>query len=98
MMALSAKQRSFLKGHAHKLHPVAYLGMRGITPEFLAEVERGLADHELIKVKIACDDQAEMKALVGHIIEQCQGDLVQVIGHILVLYRPATPPRLKLPQ
>ncbi len=97
MMALTSKQRKFLRARAHSLYPVAFLGQKGVTPEFMAEVDRGLTYHELIKVKIACDDQTEMQELTEEILGQVKAERVQAIGHILVLYRKGKEPKYKLP-
>lgn len=97
-MALTSKQRKYLRARAHSLYPVAFCGQRGVTPEFTAEVERGLGHHELIKVKIACDDQTEMQSLTEEILEQVKAEKVQAIGHMLVLYRKGKEPKYKLPQ
>ncbi|HKJ87754.1 MAG TPA: YhbY family RNA-binding protein, partial [Gammaproteobacteria bacterium] len=42
-MALTSKQRSFLKGKAHPLHPVVQLGEAGLTEAVTAATEEALA-------------------------------------------------------
>lgn len=56
-MNLSTKQKQHLKGLAHPLKPVVLLGSNGLTEGVLAEIEQALEHHELIKVKIATEDQ-----------------------------------------
>ncbi|HXC58639.1 MAG TPA: YhbY family RNA-binding protein, partial [Steroidobacteraceae bacterium] len=51
-MILSEKQRRHLKGLAHPLKPVILMGNAGLTEGVVAETQRALADHELIKVRL----------------------------------------------
>lgn len=86
-MTLTSKQTSFLRGLAHNIKPVVNIGINGASPEVLKEIERGLTNHELIKIKVACENQAELKEILEAIIEGVKANLVQVIGHMVVLYR-----------
>lgn len=54
---LSEKQRKFLRGLAHALEPVVWIGNSGLTDGVVAEADRALRDHELIKVKIRASDR-----------------------------------------
>ncbi|HEX9182157.1 MAG TPA: YhbY family RNA-binding protein, partial [Burkholderiales bacterium] len=47
--ALTPAQRKMLKARAHALHPILQLGGKGLTDAVVAEIERALAHHELIK-------------------------------------------------
>ena len=51
-MALSCSGRARLKARAHALEPVVRIGHAGVTAEVVAEVDRALSAHELIKVSI----------------------------------------------
>ena len=65
------------------------IGNNGLTEGVLAETEVALTHHELIKVKIAGEDR-EMKTLIADAIVRETGAYnVQIIGKILVLYRPS---------
>ena len=100
---ITTKQRSYLRSLAHKLEPVAFVGTAGVTSPVLLEIERQLCTHELIKIKIAADGQEEFSAVCQQVTE-AMGDaqLVQKIGHILVLYRPspqrAAKDRIRFPE
>lgn len=48
---LNPVQRRELRTRAHKLQPVVVIGGKGLTEEVLAEIERALKAHELIKVR-----------------------------------------------
>lgn len=96
-MTLSNKQKKYLKGLAHKLPAVVYVGSNGISEAVLREIDQTLNAHELIKIRIRCDDQAELQDLLEAIKSRSQACLVQVIGHTVVLYRAAKEPQLILP-
>ncbi len=97
MKKLSSKQIAFLRGKAHHISPVVMTGQSGVTEAVLREVEGTLTHHELIKIKIRCGDQAELLDILGKITENVQAVLVQVIGHIAVLYRPSPLRKIRVP-
>ncbi|GAB1621450.1 ribosome assembly RNA-binding protein YhbY [Agarivorans sp. B2Z047] len=97
-MQLTNKQKQHLKSLAHNLKPVVMLGSNGLTEGILAEIEVAIAHHELIKVKIATDDR-EMKQLIADtIVDKVSAVKVQVIGHILIIYRPSEDKKIELPR
>ncbi|GAA0340669.1 ribosome assembly RNA-binding protein YhbY [Morganella psychrotolerans] len=97
-MNLTKKQVQHLKALAHHLNPVVMIGNNGLTEGVLAETEVALTHHELIKVKIAGEDR-EMKALIADaIVRETRAYNVQIIGKILVLYRPSEARKIILPK
>lgn len=91
-MALSPKQRSFLRGKAHHLQPVVMIGKEGVSEAVLKTLYSALRSHELVKVKASSADQEEFRATVETILDNCEAEKVQTIGHLLVLFRPSTLP------
>ena len=98
MKPLTSHQRQFLKSLAHRLHPVVMIGNQGLTPAVLKEIEHSLAAHELIKIKAATDAAETRQAWLEEICKAVKAVTVQQIGKIMVIYRPATPPVINLPQ
>lgn len=96
-MTLNTKQKSYLRGLAHKLKPVVMIGNAGVTEGVINEIQSSLQHHELIKIRISGMDRPERLATIDEICAQAGGDLVTTIGHIAVLYRKADKPRIKLP-
>jgi RNA-binding protein len=95
---LSEKQLRFLRGKAHALKPVVMLGHKGLTDNVVAETVQALRDHELIKVRLRASDRRQREDWLAQLVSQSACTLVTRIGHVAVLYRPATPiPRLVLP-
>ncbi|MEG3768023.1 ribosome assembly RNA-binding protein YhbY [Alteromonas sp. 14N.309.X.WAT.G.H12] len=97
-MKLSNKQKQFLKGLAHSIKPVVQLGANGLTEGVVAEIDSALNHHELIKVKVPTDDKEEKVLIMDAIIRETQSVKVQVIGHMLVIFRPTEERKIQLPK
>ncbi len=93
-MNLTTKQRRQLRSLAHHLKPVVMVGDKGITKNLLAELDRALESHELIKVTIAGADKNERRTLSEELCQNSSAELVQMIGRISVLYRAAQEPKI----
>jgi putative YhbY family RNA-binding protein len=84
---LTPADRKNLKAAAHALDPVVIIGDAGLTAGVLAEIERSLAAHELIKVRVTGDDRDARIALRDRIASELAAAPVQTIGKLLVFYR-----------
>lgn len=88
-IVLTPAQNRFLRGQAHDLRALLQIGGKGVTPAFLAELDEVLERHELVKVKVAAEDREARDEMVTALVEASGSVLVQRIGHVAVLYRPA---------
>lgn len=97
-MALTARQRQFLKGLAHPLAPVVRVGKGRLTPAIVAETRRSLEAHELIKVRIESDAAAERRDIATRLAAETDSELAATIGKLAILYRAREEkPKIKLP-
>lgn len=97
-MALSPKQRKYLKGLAHSLEPTVRLGRARLTDPVIAETGRTLEAHELIKVRIDAEEGDDRRKMAADLAAATTADLVGTVGKIAILYRARTQkPRIKLP-
>lgn len=97
-MPLLPKHRSFLKSLAHPLRPTVRVGKAQITPRVIAETNRTLDAHELIKVKVDLEEGDQRRSLSALLAQRTRAELVTVVGKIAVLFRPrADKPKIKLP-
>ena len=87
MNPLSAKRRGELRAEAHKLTPVVIIGDKGLTDEVVAEIERSLKAHELIKVRAMGGERDARDAWLEAICVRLQAHAVQGIGKVFVIYR-----------
>jgi RNA-binding protein len=85
---LTAKDRARLKARAHALEPHVSVGNAGPTKAVIAEVDRALAKHELIKVKVQIDDRELRKHIGSEIGAATDAAVVHRVGKILILFRP----------
>ena len=89
-VSLTPRERAKLKARAHPLEPVVHVGNAGLTDKVAAELDRALAAHELIKVKVAGPDRAAREELCDAICARTDAAEVQRVGKVLVLWRPKT--------
>ena len=87
MRQLSPSRRRELKARAHALDPVVFIGGAGLSPAVLAEIDRSLKNHELIKVRVPGADRPGREAILEEICRRTGAQSVQHIGKILVLFR-----------
>lgn len=90
-----ATRRRF-KQIAHHLSPVVLVGEQGVSDALVAETERALRDHELIKVRIAAGEREQRAELIDALAGACGAQVVQRIGKICVLFRRNPEPNPKL--
>ena len=89
------KTRRKYRSIAHHLKPVVLLGEAGLSDGVIAETERALTDHELIKIRIS-SDRDERAAQQQQLEQRCRAEVVQSIGRTLVLFRKNPKPNPKL--
>ncbi|GAB3682452.1 YhbY family RNA-binding protein [Salinisphaera aquimarina] len=87
-LTLDTEARRALKKQAHHLKPIVQSGAAGLSEAVLAEIERALVDHELVKIKLAADDKSAFQADVDTACETLRAACVQQIGRTATLYRP----------
>ena len=85
-----------LRAIGHKLKPVVTVAGNGVTDTVLAELDRALTDHELIKVKLAVGSRETRAALAQDICSRTSAELVHSIGGVIVILRRATRPDPRL--
>ena len=95
-MTSSNEDKKYLRRLGHNLKPVVTIAGKGLTENVAIEIDRALSDHELIKIKLAVGDRDAKKVLTDEICEKFNAQLVQSIGHILLLFRKAKTPNPKL--
>ena len=84
---LTAAERKALKAKAHKLEPVVQIGAKGLTDEVIAEIDRALRAHELIKVRAATLDRDQRDEAFVSICQKTSAEQVQQVGKVFVLFR-----------
>lgn len=85
-----------LRAIGHKLKPVVTIAGNGLTEAVYAELKRALGDHELIKIKLAVGSREARAEVTREICDRCGAQLVQSIGNMAVILRPAAQPDPRL--
>lgn len=89
-MALSGKQKRYLRSQAHHLQPIFQVGKGGVNDAMIHQIGEALEKRELIKITLL-QNTDETPEEVAEVLEQAlRCRVVQMIGKILVVYKPST--------
>jgi len=83
---LDPETKRELRRLAHPLKPLVQIGRQGATPAAIANIDRALTDHALIKVKFN-DHKTHKQQLSQEIADATDADIVDIIGNTLILHR-----------
>lgn len=84
---LAGYQRAHLKRQAHALEPVVTVGKHANSEAVKQHLNQELDNHELIKVRFT-DHKEHRHELAKELCETSGAELVTIIGHVAILYRP----------
>jgi RNA-binding protein len=95
---MTGKQRRYLRALGHHLDPVVQVGKEGLSEGLVSALDAALLQHELIKVKLGEAAGSDRRALGAALAEAAGGELVQVLGRTVLIYRRrAEDPLIELP-
>lgn len=86
--SISTRARAHLRSLAHGLRPLVQIGHDGLTEAVTLATVEALREHELIKVRLGPGFEGDRKEAARALAEAAEADLTQVIGRVVVLYRP----------
>ena len=95
-MTLTNQQKKFFRSIAHSLKPTVTIAGNGLSEPVLAEINRALDDHELIKIKLAVGDRQQRRQLMEAICRSTNSQVVQMIGRVIVILRETKTPKANL--
>jgi RNA-binding protein len=76
-----------LRAIGHKLKPVVTVAGNGLTDTVIAEIDRALNDHELIKIKLAVGDRSAKATISEELCQRTRSQVVQSIGNVILVLR-----------
>lgn len=85
---LDSAMRRALRAQAHHLDPVVMIASKGLTPAVLAEIDRALTAHELIKIRVAGAERSVRAEYLESICATLGCAPVQMLGNLLIVWRP----------
>ena len=95
-MSLTQEQKKQFKSIGHHLKPIVTIADNGLTENVLAELDRALNDHELIKIQLRLGEREDRKAIVDELRQKSSCILVQSIGKVALVYRKNAQPNKNL--
>lgn len=95
---LTGNQRSYLKGMANSIDPILQIGKKGITENFVKQVDEALEAREIIKINVLDNSFLEPKKVANELCTLIDAEFVQSIGNKITLYRESEEnKRIELP-
>ncbi|MEQ8233508.1 MAG: YhbY family RNA-binding protein [Gammaproteobacteria bacterium] len=76
-----------LRQSAHHLKPVVLIGQHGLSAAVLAEIERALFDHELIKIRFRGMGRELRTQEIERAARELGAEVVGSVGGTALLYR-----------
>jgi len=83
---LTGKQKRALRALGHHLTAVVQVGSSGVTKGVIKATEEALADHELIKVKLADTREVRAESLAA-LVAGTGAEVAQTIGRTVLLFK-----------
>jgi len=87
MPPLTSAQRKYLRMLAHAYDPMVMVGAKGVTDTLIRSVHEALDARELIKVRFN-DFKDQKQPLIDQIAMRTNSQVVGVVGHVALFYRP----------
>jgi RNA-binding protein len=85
---ITETERRALKRLAHPLKVVVRTGNAGLSDAVIAETDKALRHHELLKIRVLAGEREDRDAMVTKLCTVLEAALVQRIGHVATIYRP----------
>ena len=95
---LSGKQKAYLRSLAQNERAIFQIGKDGLSDTLIKTLNDALKARELVKVSVLKTGPAEdMKETAFALAMHTKSEVVQVIGHTIVLYKKGKEPKILLP-
>ena len=95
---LTGKQKRYLRSLASTQSATFRVGKEGVSENMIIGIRQGLEANEIVKVKVLDNCTQELNEVALDLSSGTKSDIVQIIGHTIILYRPSTEPKIKLPK
>ena len=96
-MQVTGKQIRFLRGLGHHLKPIVMIGKEEVNEAVIAAVEEALVAHELIKIKLQEGCLSDRRDVAEELAAATDSTVAQILGKIILLYRPSKELKIQLP-
>lgn len=93
---LNSRQKRQLKSIAMTRNAIFQVGKDGVKPTQAKSISDSLEAHELVKITVLKSCGEELRAVALDLASATKADIVQIIGRVIVLYRPSKEPKIIL--
>lgn len=89
MSKITTRMKRHVRHELKEEKPTIWIGKDGLTPQVQAEVEKQLQKTKMVKIRILPSALKEetAKIIATKAAEQTGASLVEVRGHVFILYR-----------
>lgn len=95
---LTGKQKRYLRSMAHHMDPIFQVGKGGVNENMIKQIADALEARELFKVSILQNCDEDKNEVAEQLAEGTGAEIVQIIGHTIVLYKESVEKKqIKLP-
>lgn len=84
---MTSAERAKLRSLAMNIEPTTHIGKNGIGDALLKQLDEQLETRELIKVAVLRNADFSAKEVAEELAEECNAQVVQVLGSKITLYR-----------
>ena len=96
---MKGKQKSYLRSLAMTMQPIFQIGKGGLNENLVVQLQDALEARELIKIRVLNNSDETARGIAEEIAEATGSQLIQVIGHNIVLYKKSLKkPKIELPR
>lgn len=95
---LTGKQKRYLRSIASTQTATFRVGKEGVSENMIIGIRQGLEANEIVKIKVLDNCTQELNAVALDLSAGTKSEIVQIIGHTIILYRPSKEPKIKLPK
>lgn len=87
---ITSSQRAKLRSLAQKINPIFQIGKNGIGDNQVKDICLALELHELIKISVLRNAEANTKDMLEEICQKTGAEPVTAIGNKIVIYKRST--------
>jgi RNA-binding protein len=97
VVALTGKQKRYLRSLGHHLEPALMIGAAGTSEGVVRELAESLAVHELVKVRLGQGCGVPRQHAAERLSAATGSAVAQILGKTILFYRPAKKRKIQLP-
>jgi len=94
---LNNKQKQYLRGLGNTTKAIFQIGKDGLSEKLIESLKDALTAHELVKLSVLKSCSTPVMEIALDLSSQTHSEVVQIIGHTLILYKASEKKRIHLP-